>query len=311
MSQKAFNNRVYGCTIVKAINANYNADFSHQPRTLPDGTAYATDKAFKYLVRNYWLQNYSGDRDYVLYFKRLNEKMRPYDLNDAYEAKFGKIEKNVEKAEVLKNLMSCIDVRFFGATYANKQAKVSLSLHGPLQISHGVNRFPANDIYSEQIMSPFADQKEGKDAAEATTLGTQHKLAEGHYVHNFSFNPGNLTAHFALKEFAEGAITEKDIDKVKAAMCKGATLYDSSAKAGIENEFLLWVELKEDSKAVLPSFISMVNIDESGIINLESVSQLLNKEHLNAAIQKIELHYDAENTKVINAPDGAKVKPLT
>lgn len=311
MSQESFNNRVYGCAIVKSINANYNADFSHQPRTLPDGTAYATDKAFKYLVRNYCLQNYGGDRDHVLFFKRLNEEMRPYDLNDAYEAKFGKIEKKADKAEVLKNLMSCIDVRFFGATYANKQAKVSLSLHGPLQISHGVNRFPANDIYSEQIMSPFADQKEGKDAAEATTLGTQHKLAEGHYVHHFSFNPGNLTAHFALKAFAEGAITEEDINKVKAAMCKGATLYDSSAKAGIENELLLWVELKEEGKVVLPSFVKMVNIDESGVIDLNAIEKLLNKAHIKAAIQKIELYYDSENTKVINAPENAEIKSLT
>ena len=38
-----FKNRVFGCVIVKAVNANYNADFTHQPRTLPDGTVYATD----------------------------------------------------------------------------------------------------------------------------------------------------------------------------------------------------------------------------------------------------------------------------
>ena len=48
-----FKNRVFGAAIVKAVNSNYNADFSGQPRTLPDGTVYATDKAFKYTVRNY------------------------------------------------------------------------------------------------------------------------------------------------------------------------------------------------------------------------------------------------------------------
>ena len=45
-----FKKRVYGCAIVKAINSNYNADFSGQPRTLPDGIVYATDKAFKYSI---------------------------------------------------------------------------------------------------------------------------------------------------------------------------------------------------------------------------------------------------------------------
>ena len=34
----SFKNRVFGCVIVKSINSNYNSDFSHQPRTLPDGT---------------------------------------------------------------------------------------------------------------------------------------------------------------------------------------------------------------------------------------------------------------------------------
>lgn len=310
MSQ-SFNKRVYGCAIVKAINANYNADFSHQPRTLPDGTTYATDKAFKYLMRNYWVQNLDGARDYVLYFKRLNEEMRPFDLNDAYEARFGTLEKKAEKTAVLKNLLSCLDVRLFGATYANKQAKVALSLHGPLQISHAVNRFPANDIYSEQIMSPFADQKEDKDAAEATTLGMQHKLAEGHYVHHFSFNPGNLTAHFALQEIANDVITEEDINKVKAAMCKGATLYDSSAKAGIENELLLWVELKDDVQVVLPSFVKMVQVDEEGTIDLSAIQQLLGRTHLKEAIEKVELYYDEANTKVINMPEGAVLKSLT
>lgn len=48
-----FKNRVFGCAVVKAINSNYNADFSGQPRTLPSGVVYATDKALKYTVKNY------------------------------------------------------------------------------------------------------------------------------------------------------------------------------------------------------------------------------------------------------------------
>jgi CRISPR-associated protein Csh2 len=46
-----FKNRVYGFAVIKAINSNYNADFSGQPRTLPNGQVYATDKALKYTVR--------------------------------------------------------------------------------------------------------------------------------------------------------------------------------------------------------------------------------------------------------------------
>jgi len=49
MSNTEFNNRVYGCVVVKAINANYNADFNGLPRRLKsDGSFYATDKSFKW-----------------------------------------------------------------------------------------------------------------------------------------------------------------------------------------------------------------------------------------------------------------------
>ena len=37
MIMTEFKNRVFGCVAVKAINSNYNADFSGQPRTLPNG----------------------------------------------------------------------------------------------------------------------------------------------------------------------------------------------------------------------------------------------------------------------------------
>ena len=43
-----YNKRIFGSIVVKAINSNYNADFSGQPRTLPNGKVYATDKALKY-----------------------------------------------------------------------------------------------------------------------------------------------------------------------------------------------------------------------------------------------------------------------
>ena len=40
---KLFENRVYGVQIIKSKNSNYNADFTGNPRTLPDGTVYSTD----------------------------------------------------------------------------------------------------------------------------------------------------------------------------------------------------------------------------------------------------------------------------
>ncbi|MDX1913597.1 MAG: type I CRISPR-associated protein Cas7 [Saprospiraceae bacterium] len=303
-----FQNRVFGCVIVKSVNSNYNADFSHQPRTLPDGTVYATDKVLKYSVRN-WLKK-TALNDKVFYFKTLSEDMQPRDLGETYIKLFGDFPKNDGKdkevknrKEVLKNLLSCTDVRLFGGTFAEKG--VSLSIHGTTQITHGVNRFPENAIYSEQIASPFRNANERSADSMQTTLGTQFKLREGHYVHHFSINPHNLSD---LVELSSGeALNDEDISKLKSGLSRGVTLYDSSAKSGTENELLLWVQLKAGSKLVLPSFIDLVSVgdDEKRTIDITAVSEILARQNVKDAIEKIEIWYDSTTSTIKGLPDGA------
>jgi CRISPR-associated protein Csh2 len=403
----SFKNRVFGCAIIKSINSNYNADFSHQPRTLPDGVVYATDKTLKYSIRNYWDKVLN---EKVFYFKSLNDKMQPRTLDEKYLQLFEKfkttitsdkfclfyfngeniegiipnqpkspqvkkilkglgeeselknyeqhlkflatkdvqvissseiknsfeeedeefyfyVDKNKsikkidgEKSEIetlcgmlieamggginrkehMKDMLSCLDVRLFGGTYAGK---TNISIHGTCQITHGVNRFPENVIYSEQIMSPFRNPSEKNVDSTMTTLGTQSKLKEGHYVHHFSINPQNI-AEDAKRVQNEGLIMS-DIDKLKEALRKGVSYYDSAAKSGTENELLLWVQLKEDSKIVLPSFVELVTVSENREIELIKIKELLAKSHIKSEIEKIELYYNKGITKVINAPEGA------
>src|SRR5579875_3254022 len=83
----SFNNRVFGCVVIKSINSNYNADFTHQPRTLPDGTVYATDKALKYTVRNYLKKVYPNEK--VFYFKSVDDNFKPRTLDESYKLHFG------------------------------------------------------------------------------------------------------------------------------------------------------------------------------------------------------------------------------
>jgi CRISPR-associated protein Csh2 len=304
-----FENRVFGCVIIKSINSNYNADFTHQPRTLPDGTVYATDKVLKYSVRN-WLKK-SNAEEKVFYFKSLSEQMQPRDLGETYIKHFGdfpKKEKDKNKESearkiVLQNLLTCTDIRLFGGTFAEEG--FNLSIHGTTQITHGINRFSENAIYSEQIASPFRNANEKSADSMQTTLGTQFKLREGHYVHHFSINPGNLTDLVVLS--GGEPLNDDDIAKLKAGLSRGVTLYDSSAKAGTENELLLWVQLKKDSKLVLPSFVELVNIqdDDKRTIDLEKVKEVLERPHVQSAIEKIEIFYDKTSTTVKNLPDGA------
>lgn len=318
----SFTARVYGCAVVKAINSNFNADFAHQPRTLPDGRVYATDKALKHTVRRYLKNTYPQEG--ILYFKRINDNMNPLTLADTYslltKASGGQgfDTDSTNKKLVLRNLLGMQDVRLFGSTFAAKKGKntVNLSIHGPVQFTHGLNQFfvgeqPTGDIYSEQISAPFStDSGDEKEAAQST-LGRQSKLREGHYVYHFSVNPANLndlTSVLATDSVEAAGLTQQDADRLKEALRVGVTYLDSASKAGSENELLLWVRLKDESKLVLPSFVEMVRVSRpaggKARVELGPVRDLL--AHVAQHIAAIELYYLPEQTELVNAPESAQ-----
>jgi CRISPR-associated protein Csh2 len=301
----SFNKRVYGCAIIKSINSNYNADFSHQPRTLPDGTVYATDKTLKWSVRNYWKQ---VKNENVFYSKSLDENMSPRTLDETYGLHFDKEDLKISDAtkkrlKVLESLLSCIDVRLFGGTYAGA---TNISIHGTCQISHGVNRYPENVIYSEQIMSPFRNSGDSSSTNTMTTLGSQAKLAEGHYVHHFSVNPKNIEGD--VQRIKGIGLSDEDISKLKEALRKGVSFYDSSSKIGTDNECLVWVQLKADSKTIMPSFVDLVEVNKAKEIDFTALSAMLAKHE--ADIETIEIYINESATKATNLPAGAKIMAL-
>ena len=303
-----FKKRVYGCAIVKAINSNYNADFSGQPRTLPDGIVYATDKAFKYSIKKYLKDAYENVE--VFYMKTLNDNLNPRSLDERYEYLFRALPKDdTKKKDVAKNLLSCLDVKLFGATFTS--GNNSVSVHGPVQINHGVNIWKDNNIYTEQITSPFRNEKKGKDREtekSMTTIGRQSRLEEGHYLHHFSINPGNLDDISEI--VGEGAkLSSADIDKLKVGMRCGVTWYDSASKAGCENEMLVWVELKEGSKLVLPSFATLINLEEKKdngkcVYNFEALKNKL--EDIKSSVESVEVYYNKQTCILKNLTEEVK-----
>lgn len=309
-----FNNRVFGCAIVRAINANYNADFSSQPRTLPNGKVYATDKAFKYLVKNYLKDNFFDEK--IFYFKTQKSDFNPRSLEETYEFHFPQKDKEIKggKAEFANNLLKCIDIRCFGATFAMKAQSgdnVAISIHGPVQINHGINLWEENNIYSEQIMSPFANPKEKKSEDEkdkgATTLGRQSKLEEGHYLHHFSINPKNLKEIVELAGEGANNLSDADIDKLKIGLRSGATYFDSASKAGIDNELIFWVQLKADSKKVLPTFNSLITMkkeNNKSVFDFSGAKSVIDE--IKDEIEKIEVYYLKDSLRVENLPANTK-----
>ncbi len=309
---KKFKNRVYGCAIVRVIDSNYNADFSGQPRSLNNGTVYATDKTFKYAIKNYFKQN---TNETVFAMKSLKDDLRPRNLSERYIELFEKFPTKKEKKvvngkkkevdviireEVAKKLLSCIDLKLFGATFTGEE---NISLHGPVQINHARNIWKENRPYTEQIMSPYRNSAEGHEDDDATTLGRQTNLEEGHLLHHFSINPTNLKDYESLGGVLE---TDKELKLLKQAMRQGVSLYSSSRKAGCDNELLFWVELKEGKNLVLPNFLTLVEAweekkDGKIVYDFDKAKSLLAL--YKDDIEKIQLFADWKNVEVQKFPD--------
>ncbi|MFW5879537.1 MAG: type I CRISPR-associated protein Cas7 [bacterium] len=278
-----FNNRCFGAVIVKSVNSNWNADFTHSPRTLPDGTIYATDKALKYAIRDYIRTNHPDEK--VFFFKRLNQEAKPVTLEENYNYMFGELNKPDKKEEetarkdVIGKLLSCIDIRMFGATFAAKN--YNFSIHGSVQVNHAVDRLGEFEVYAEQIMSPFRNPSEAKAGSDQSTLGSQTNLKEGHYVYHFSINPANLNDLYELLGDEVNKLSDGDIKKLIDAMNRSVTLLDSSRKIGSENEATIFVKLKEGSKIVLPSFTDLIDIEKNG----DSKKRKINLKDLDAQLE--------------------------
>ncbi|CAA6809644.1 MAG: Unknown protein [uncultured Sulfurovum sp.] len=305
MSSREFKNRVYGCVVVKAINANYNADFSGLPRRLKsDGSFYATDKSFKWLVRNYIKKNYSDEK--VLFTKHFHNKIETNDLKTSYDNMFpdtklkdnSKADKNSTKDVIFRNLTECLDVRLFGATFTPDGAKGNnISLHGNVQINHATDLYKEGRVYTDEILAPF------------TAIGSMSKATEAHYIHNFSVNPQNL---LSWKETVTDikTLTNSDISILKNAFNNSATFYDSHSKAGVENELSIYVTLNETSTLTLPSFAQFITFkkDKEGNNSFDITKLISYLDKYKEQIEYIELYYIEELLDVINTSDKLKDK---
>lgn len=294
MSNTEFTNRVYGCVVVKAINANYNADFSGLPRRLKsDGSFYATDKSFKWLVRNYIKKNYSEEK--ILFTKVVDSKLNTMKLKEAFETlSEEKISKDNMKDTLFPKLLNFIDVRLFGAVFSPEGKKDNnISIHGNVQINHATDLYKKGRVYTDEILAPF------------TAIGSMSKATEAHYIHNFSVNPQNL---LSWKETVSDikVLSNNDINILKNAFNNSATFYDSHSKAGVENELSIYVTLTENSTLTLPSFAQFIIFkkgkdDKNNSFEITNLINYLSK--YENEIEKVELFYIEELLDVINSSD--------
>lgn len=296
------NKRVYGVLGISSIMSNWNADFSGYPKTISDGTIFGSDKAFKYPMKVNW--NERGER--VLYIKSLKlakvikkkketgeVKLIPKTLKERYEEIFEvNLDDQIDKTEVLKRLFKAIDVKNFGATFAEGGNNISIT--GAVQIGQGFNKYEDSNAEEQQILSPFrvSSKKEDDDEAQQSTLGTKIVSDEAHYFYPFAINP-NAYKHYIELGVTDG-YTEKDYEEFKRTSIIAATSFSTNAKIGCENEFALFVETEEE--LYLPNltpYIFFIRGEEKNTIEIK-IGDLLNK--LKDRINKIEIYYNPYTT---------------
>lgn len=298
------NKRVYGVIGVKSIMSNWNADFSGYPKTISKGETFGSDKALKYPMKKMWEDN--GEK--VLYIKSLKAeknkkkeiKIVPKSLKERYEEIFSieDLKKEKDSKKVLRNLFSAIDVKNFGATFAEEGNNISIT--GAVQIGQGFNKYNDTIAEEQQILSPFrVDKKsksEGEDSEEAggSTLGSKIVSDEAHYFYPFVINP-NTYNNFIKMGVTEG-YTEEDYEKFKEASLVATTAFNTNAKIGCENEFAIFIETElETYLPNIDQYIKFEKTEDGDIIKLEFMNLI---ESIDDQILNIEVYYNPYKTKI-------------
>ncbi len=295
--------RVYGLIGISSIMSNWNADFTGRPKSTSNGDIFGSDKALKYSIKKYWLNN----DEKVVYIKsykisdkgKVDEKnkIQPKTLEERYMEVFNtKLEEKTPSKEVLSNLFTAIDIMNFGATFA--VAKQNISITGAVQIGQGYNKFEDTNVEVQGILSPFKNPK--KEDADASSLGKKIVSDEAHYVYSFSVNPQSYDEY---KDVLDGftGYTKEAYEKFKEGALVGATALNTNSKIGCENEFALFIECKEDSELYLSNLDRYVKFEKKEGKNIIDLTDLdfINQNKIMEQIDNIEIYYNPNTTEIV------------
>ena len=221
------------------------------------------------------------------------------------------LSKNVVKfTEILKNLFSAIDVKNFGATFAEGSNNISIT--GVVQIGQGLNKYEDTSVETQEILSPFVDATK-KETAQNTSIGKKIVSNEAHYFYPFSVNPENYDIYTKEIEDLKG-YSREDYEKFKRGCLVAATAYNTNSKMGCENEFALFVECKEGSKLYLANLDQYIKFEkqenEKDIIDVSELEEILEQDKVKGEIEKVEIYYNSYTTKLVGTKDSDEIKEL-
>ena len=296
------NKRVYGVIGVSSIMANWNADFSGYPKSTDKGDIFGSDKAMKYPIKKMW----DDEGKKVLYIKSMHfgekKKLVPRTWKERYEQIFNvqDLKEEDDSKSVLENLFKAVDVKNFGATFAEGGNNISIT--GAVQFGQGFNRYKDSEVQEQEIMSPFRNSK--KEDSSQSSLGRKIVSDEAHYFYPFVINP------LAYREYVDLGVTEgyteEDYIDFKKTAISAVTAFNTNAKAGCENEFALFMDT--DMECYIPDMSEYIEFEkgEDGEKNRITLtcSDLLGKIH--DRIESVEIYYNPRTTDLEMEIEGAK-----
>lgn len=283
-------NRVYGIIGIKAKMANWNADFTGRPKSTSNGEIYGSDKALKYPMKKMW-ESEGKNVLFVKSFKESKGAIIPNQLAERYEKLFSKLDEKDTTNEVMINLFNCIDVKNFGATFAEKKQNISIT--GAVQFGQGFNKFDDTNVEIQDILSPFAD----KDDAKQSTLGTKITVDEAHYFYGFCINPKAYDEYKLLLKGFDG-YTKNDYEEFKKVALTSATAFNTNSKFGCENEFALFIECK-DEECYLPDLSNYLEFDsQKREVDLSQIEKMIE-----GKVAKVEIYFNPFKLSVLSKYD--------
>jgi len=307
--------RVYGIVGLRNKFANWNADFDGYPKRV-QGNIYASDKAMKYVIRRFLKDK--GQQ--VFYLKDFDEKGNVLTYTNKYKKLFPEVLNKKGQLDLtdqtvhLKNLLSCIDIKFFGTVATLKESKgagLNIGINGPVQFTHGYNLYENSQVVSETITTQFASS----ESKSTTTIGRQVFIDEAHYFYNFALNENNLSEYENLlsEEDREKylSISDKEYELFKEACLYAVDNYNSTTKVGCNNHFALFVETEED--VYLPEMTNVISLTkenekENPVLDLVKLIDTLKEQK--DSIKKVEIFYRPSLLSInvpVNPPEGLNI----
>ena len=258
-----------GVLVVNAKNASFNAGFDGLPRRLPTGRIFATDKALKYCIREYFSKKEPVFVQRTKEFHEVKDEavvQKYLTLRENYCKKCGKESIPKDERAIIDDLKQFIDIRLFGVVFA---VDSNISMTGPCQINYGINRFEGSNIYSSEILSPYRNPNEKSKDAQQTTIGEESRADDVYYVYDIC-----LSMNSAEKQGIE--ISDNDIEKLKKALKYSVGEVTSTTMFGCETVSMLWFENKDDRIFNnLNSLVDVYDSDGEVIVDYSKVTKLV------------------------------------